>query len=366
MGVHAAAGCLRQTVADLAATGLDWPAAVPSLVSALGAVVGFDAWCAALLDPVARVPAAAVADNPVLSACQWRFWQIEMLVPDLNKGSQLAVSGDRVGVLSAATGGDLARSPRWDELLRPGGVGDELRVALVLDGNWWGSLTLYRERGARLFSQDDAALLAGLATPLARVARAAWTAPAGCQAGRDQPALNPPPAGPGTLVVAADGAVLATTPAAGEWLARFPPQLRASGSLIYALAARLQAAVGLAGSPDTVTALVRDARGRWVQFDAARLQGGGRSGTIAITVQAARPELITGLLVRAYAMTPRERQITSLALAGRSTAEIGAELFLSRHTVAGYLKAIFAKTRVHSRHGLAQRLAGLPAGPGSP
>ena len=85
------------------------------------------------------------------------------------------------------------------------------------------------------------------------------------------------------------------------------------------------------------------------------------AGTIAITVQRGRPEAVTELLTQAYAFTPRERQVAELALAGRSTTEIGAELFLSRHTVADHLKAIFAKTGVHARHELAHRLAGRPA-----
>jgi DNA-binding CsgD family transcriptional regulator len=122
-----------------------------------------------------------------------------------------------------------------------------------------------------------------------------------------------------------------------------------------------RACTGPYAPADSVRSLVRGVDGGWIEFDASRLGNPLAAGAIAITVQRARPEAVTELLTRAYALTPRERQVAELALAGMSTAEIGAALFLSRHTVADHLKAIFAKTRVHARHELAQRLAGEPA-----
>ncbi len=68
------------------------------------------------------MPAAALHDVEVITAQQRRFWQIEMQLPDFNKTCHLLAAPTHVAVLSAATGGDLARSRRWDELLRPGGL----------------------------------------------------------------------------------------------------------------------------------------------------------------------------------------------------------------------------------------------------
>jgi hypothetical protein len=111
---------------------------------------------------------------------------------------------------AAATGGDLAPSVRWDELLRPGGIGDELRMALVADGRRRGSISLYRERRAPWFTRSDAAMLAGLAGPIATVARASWTA--------DQPGSSRGEDPPGTVLDTDDGRQVTATAAAKRCL----------------------------------------------------------------------------------------------------------------------------------------------------
>jgi DNA-binding CsgD family transcriptional regulator len=334
--------------------GLDapWTVLAAEVIGQLRRVIAFDCFCASQNDPLALMPATAVADNDVISNQQQRFWQIEMQLPDVNKTCHLVTAPTPVAVLSTATGGDLARSLRWDELLGPGGLGDELRAALVADGQWWGSLSLYRERRSARFTAADADALARLTPPIAALARASWTA-----SPQNPTAVEP---GPGTIVVRNDGVPVSATPAAEAWLARLHTSLRAKGTLIYAMCARLGATSGPYAPTDSVRSLVRGMDGGWIEFDAGRLRSALGSGAIAITVQRARPDAVAELLTRAYALTPRERQVAELARAGRSTAEIGAELFLSRHTVADHLKAIFAKTRVHARHELVERLAGQP------
>ncbi len=333
-----------------AADGL-WPAVAGEVIAQLRRVVGFDSFCASQNDPRAPMPAAALGDNDAVSSRQQRFWQIEMQLPDVNKTCHLVHAGCPVAVLSEATGGDLARSARWDELLRPGGIGDELRVALVASGRWWGSLSLYRETRAPRFTGEDAAVLAGLAGPVAEAARASWTAGRqGRCPGEDLP---------GTVLVTGDGRQVSATAAAGRWLDRLDPHLRDCGVLIYAVVARLGAAGGPYGRADSVRSLVRGADGGWIELDASRLQAPAGGGSIAITIQQASPAAVTELLMEAFALTGREREVAGLALAGRSTGQIGAQLFLSRHTVADHLKVIFAKTGVHTRAELAQRLAGI-------
>ena len=57
----------------------------------------------------------------------------------------------------------------------------------------------------------------------------------------------------------------------------------------------------------------------------------------------------------AYRLTEREQEVTRLVLQGSSTAEIAAELVLSRHTVQQHLQNIFDKTDVRSRRELVGR-----------
>jgi len=57
-------------------------------------------------------------------------------------------------------------------------------------------------------------------------------------------------------------------------------------------------------------------------------------------------------------LTPRERDVVSLLVAGSSTRDIAAETGLTVSTVNTYLKRIFSKLGVHSRVELIARMAG--------
>jgi len=62
--------------------------------------------------------------------------------------------------------------------------------------------------------------------------------------------------------------------------------------------------------------------------------------------------------LRRAPLTPRERDVVSLLVAGCSTREIAADTGLTVSTVNTYLKRIFSKLGVHSRVELIARMAG--------
>lgn len=62
------------------------------------------------------------------------------------------------------------------------------------------------------------------------------------------------------------------------------------------------------------------------------------------------------MLVDAYGLTRRQREVLSLLLLGRSMTQIARDLGISEHTVNDHRKAIYARTGVTSRSELAARL----------
>jgi DNA-binding CsgD family transcriptional regulator len=75
----------------------------------------------------------------------------------------------------------------------------------------------------------------------------------------------------------------------------------------------------------------------------------GVNDSIVVVIEPASPTEIAPIIVEAFALSERERQITRLIARGVSTSDIAAELHLSAHTVRDHVKAIFHKVDVGSR-----------------
>lgn len=87
----------------------------------------------------------------------------------------------------------------------------------------------------------------------------------------------------------------------------------------------------------------------------------------AFAERARRELLATGEHVRARedmlasALTPQESQVATLAADGLTNAKIGAELFISPHTVEWHLRKVYVKLGITSRRALQGALASTPA-----
>jgi DNA-binding CsgD family transcriptional regulator len=347
----AVASRARQDVVRLCHQGLPAVELLGQVLARLRRAVPFDASFWSTTDPATLLPTGGLVHNLPLETCQ-PYFDHELLVPDVNKFAELAGAARPVGVLSQATAGDLRQSARYRTFGDLLGLDDELRVAFVADDSCWGVAALLRQQGR--FTGREADLLADLAAHVAQGLRTALLA-AAAEGGHGTP---------GTVVVDADGQVEAVTPEAERWMAEltaltdrtgYPDQPRIP-PVVYIVAARARAA--LAGRDEGLpSARVRTRGGQWLVVHGSMLSGpDGPDGRVAVVIEPARPAQIAAVIVAAYQLTEREQDVLRLVCRGLGTDQIAQALFLSPHTVRGYLKALFAKVGVGSRGELVARL----------
>lgn len=210
----------------------------------------------------------------------------------------------------------------------------------------WGALGLYREPDQPLFDADEIAFVRAVSPLLAEGARRALLV---------GEAADPEESdSPGLVVLDERLAVESTTPGVERWLDDLCGgawNRRVLPSAITAVAATALASIERpTGVAELAVARVRARSGAWVVLHGAVI-GAGAARRIAVIVEPARGARVSGLLMSAYGLTGRERDVTRAVLQGASTTEI-AEQLVSSHTVQQHLKSIFDKTGVHSRRDL--------------
>jgi DNA-binding CsgD family transcriptional regulator len=327
-------------------------------IGILKRTIGFDRWCWPLADPAAALHLTGIGELDNWQALP-RMILLEQTGDPFNAMPVLARSRRVGSILSAATGGDLARSARWDQGMRPFGIGDELRVALVDDRGMWGFIDAMRDRGDPPFEPEDVELLEQLAPVLAGALRRRSIQHPGALEGLA-------PAGAGVLILNEDLEIRSWTPAARAWLdALVPPGESGAEAIIYGVAGRLLALRrGIAAHPgDFVRA--RAFSGHWAVVESAQLLGAD-IGSIAVSIRPAAPIDLMDLICAAYELTARERELVTLLMAGLDTTMLTKMLVISHHTVQDHFKSIFAKVDVRSRRELVAKLTtGTVAGSNS-
>jgi DNA-binding CsgD family transcriptional regulator len=342
---------IRQEIIHLCHAGLDSRTFRIESVKRLKKAIPVDASFFATADPATLLFTGAVLDD-VLTQATSQFLENELLKDDAVKFAQLARAYSPVDSLGAATKGELALSPRYQEILAPMDLGDELRAALVVGSKCWGFMCLHRERSSPNFTPAEASFLAKLAPHLAEGLRTALLI-------GDGRVASAPPDGPGLLLLGDDLSLAAVTPAAEGWLAEvaktdWPSSSELPGA-VYAVAARLLALErgGDYAPPDLMPRMrLKTASGRWLVLHASRLRASDAEGRIAVIFEEARPSEIAPLIVDAYGLTKREGEITKLVLRGLSTTEVSNELYITPNTVRDHFKSIFDKVGVRSRREL--------------
>jgi DNA-binding CsgD family transcriptional regulator len=338
----------RDGLRRLSESSLDCESLQREAIAELRCVIGFDRWCWPLSDPQALVPLSGVAEHDYGPGVA-RSLELEYSGGDFAAMDVLARRGNPAGSLNAETSGDLARSPRWDEVLRPVGIGDEAVVACRDALGCWGWVKAYRDSDEAPFTEQDVELLAQVGPSLGSALRRR----VGAANGNGVTAPSPP----GVIVLDRDLRPVSWTAGARDWIDALPlAGLFAAWGMLPAVVYPVAALARLSDAPAGAHALERAIDGRWVRIEAASLEG-ERAGSLAVALRAAAPSETFDLLCRAYALTRRERQVVAALVAGLDTRAVTERLFISRHTVQDHLKAVFEKVGVHSRRELLARFS---------
>ena len=93
---------------------------------------------------------------------------------------------------------------------------------------------------------------------------------------------------------------------------------------------------------------VRTRCGRWLLLYGTRLTGGATDRT-SVVIQPATSNEVAPIVALAYGLTPRERDVTQLCMAGRSTEQMAQRLGVAAYTAQDHLKSIFDKTGARTR-----------------
>lgn len=332
---------VRGEIAALAAAGAGVSELHAAAIGLVDRVVSTEMTCWAAIDPETLVISSMTnGGDQVPIEYEPRLAEAEYAGGEPHTFAGLAREGHAVATLSDLSDSDRNRSTRLNNVWRPLGLTQELRVVFAVDGVCWGAAGMVRAGGE--FTDREIGFLAAVAPAVGAATRLAVRSEA------NGPALG---VGPAIVVVGSSGELQGATPAAGEWRRRFDEIALGRFLLIMQVMT-----VGARGAASGVfRARIRDARGRWAALHASPLIGGDDQ-RIAVVIGPATGDQVLGMLFVAFGFTAREREVSREVIAGYSTADIAARLFISPHTVQDHLKSAFAKAGVRSRGELVARL----------
>jgi DNA-binding CsgD family transcriptional regulator len=339
----------RERLTRLGESSLDTESIQLAAIAELRRVIGFDRWCWAFADPQTLIPLSGVAEHDYGPGVA-RSLELEYSGGDFATMGALARQAFPVASLSAETCRDLARSPRWDEILRPVGIGDEAVLACRDAHGCWGWIKAYRDSGDPAFTDADLEFLAAVGPGLGAAVRRRIDGVA--------PTADEPPSAPGVIVLDRELRAVSWTAEARKWAEALPAASIFAAWGMLPAAVYPVAALARSGSGANEThALERAVDGGWIKIEAAPLDG-EHGERIAVVLRSAAPAETFELLCRGYALTTRERQVVAALISGDNTRAMTERLVISPHTVQDHLKSVFAKLGVRSRREVLARFSG--------
>ena len=334
----------RDQLARVGSSGLGLETFRTRALDAIRQVVAFDAAFWAIADPATLLFTRGVQEE-LPSDSVPAFLHNEFMTDDVNQFTAVAAEPRRMHTVYAATGGDMSRSARFREILKPLGLGDELRIAFTDKTGVWGFVCLHRALGTPPFTKQESAFLNRVSPIVAHGIRTSILLAATRIQGEH-------PSVPGLVMLSEDLKYVGANDAGRTWLDRFDDADKVGGmpSSFYVVAAALRGMSSAEPRPTrTLTAT------GWASLHASWMDIAGERH-IALLIEEPSAVELAPLIVSAYGLTPQQSRVVELVCRGSSTAVISSELMISPHTVQDHLKAIFEKMGASNRRELAGSL----------
>ena len=332
---------VREVSADAASTA----ELINGLRAPFNDALGLSGMLLSATDPHTTTLGTATVVEHLPGAMSVPWMHNEFLEDDFNKFAELHRTRAPATTLHRATQGRPQLSPRHSLLHRPHGLGPELRTTFSLGDACWGVANLVREVHDEDFDEVTLDWLERLRPVIAAGIRRTTVT-----------ATHPGAGVPGVVNLDLTGSVVSMTADAGRmladlWLCPFVEEhdYRLPGEA-YMIATLTRArAEGRRRTPPPVTRL-HGRSGRWLTIRGdCTLTADGEPSGIALVIEPSRPAEILPLMISAYGLTAREREVLIELSAGPTTGEIATRLLISEHTVRDHIKAILAKTGTKSR-----------------
>ena len=230
--------------------------------------------------------------------------------------AELAAADRPAAALSSAS--DHESSARHDEVLAPLGMVDDLRVVFRNGGTVWGAALLYR--ADRTFDDTEVRAVAARSDDWGRRVRLGILEDAVSSS-----AMSGPPG----LARIEEHDFVDASESARVWLDTLAVEQRlAAASALAAPGARSVTFVGTAG-PVTMHSTGQ--------------------GQATVIVERAGPAATGEMLMAAYDLTDRERDVVELVAHGLSVAQMARRLGITEWTTKDHIKAVYRKVGVGSR-----------------
>jgi DNA-binding CsgD family transcriptional regulator len=334
-------------IAALAASGLGLRDIHAAAIERIGRDVSSELTCWATIDPETLVISAMTSGEIRVPA------EFEPLLADAEYSpdephtfAAMARRGELTTRLSDLPLRQQDDSARFRNVWRPLGIKQELRALFVSDGACWGAAGMVR--AGTDFTDREVEYLTAVSPAIAGATRLAV---------RSEILDHAPGSRPAIVVLSAQGELRSATPEARQWRERLDEIEQGRFMVIM----RIMARGVLSSASGGFRARIRDGRGQWALMQASTLMGGGEDDQIAVTIAPAAGEQLIGLLLTAYGLSPREREVCREVIAGHPTAQIAQHLYVTPNTVQDHLKSVFAKMGVRSRGELVARLQPQPS-----